>query len=75
MVKCKYYDEESCNKDCTDDWVRCGICKEYLDYVDDECEMNGYTVYSTSKHCCDEEHIEDVFTICPKCFEKIKSLK
>ncbi len=73
-MKCKYYEEKSCSKDCTEEWAKCSICKEILEWSGEDCEMNGYQVYAASISCCDEEMQERVMKICPNCFEIIKKI-
>ena len=72
---CKYYDEEECPENCKSDWIRCDLCSADLEFVNfDEDEINCYILYSASASCSDDEKIDQMLTICPECYNKIKEL-
>jgi predicted RNA-binding Zn-ribbon protein involved in translation (DUF1610 family) len=74
---CKNYTKKICARTCDQDWVRCSLCRDYLDLPIDEFEMNGYTLEHASIDCDWAVEREDTeMVICPKCFkEKILPLK
>ena len=73
-MRCKYYQEGYCSINCTNDWVKCYICKEYIELINDE--DNGYVIYSAYITCDGVQDIENiVMKICPKCYEKIRGMR
>lgn len=72
---CKYYDKATCGVHCKDDWVKCDICKKYLDWVGDLEEINGYEIMSASISCDDSERYDIIIRICPDCLKIIKEMK
>ena len=72
--KCKYFVDDVCDN-CTDEWIKCDICKKTLDWVGEDMEINAYILYESSVACQDREDYDRVLTICPECFEQIKGDK
>ena len=75
MTKCKYYNEKYCSENCKEEWVRCGLCNEFLDNTGEDDELNGYEIFNGSITCDDSELSDSVMIICPECFERVKQLK
>lgn len=72
--KCKYYHDDYCSETCTDDWVKCIKCNEYLPLPDDEFEeVTGYMIFAATASCCDFELHDRIGMICIKCYEELVS--
>lgn len=72
-MTCKYYDEKMCSETCKDDWVKCSLCKEYIEpYDEDFDKTNGHIIMSAFLSCDGIDEQEDYEkTICNKCYKKI----